>query len=75
MTERAAPATTRAPMGQATRLDAIAGRFDPWLLALACAIACVGSGAGTIPSDRANFTAPAKHSVCGIATASMRPSS
>ena len=38
MTERAATANPR----QATRLDAIAGRFDPWLLGLACAIACLG---------------------------------
>jgi cell division protein FtsW len=27
---------------QATRLDALGGRFDPWLLAVACALACLG---------------------------------
>ncbi|KQZ56296.1 MULTISPECIES: putative lipid II flippase FtsW [unclassified Lysobacter] len=27
---------------QATRLDAIHGRYDPWLLAVSCALACVG---------------------------------
>ena len=32
--------------------------------------ACVGSGAGTMPSVRANSTPAEKHSVCGLATAS-----
>ena len=27
---------------QATRLDAIGGRFDPWLLGIACTLACLG---------------------------------
>ena len=27
---------------QATRLDAIGGHFDPWLLGIACALACLG---------------------------------
>jgi cell division protein FtsW len=27
---------------QATRLDAIRGRFDPWLLAAVCALGCIG---------------------------------
>ena len=27
---------------QATRLDALGGRFDPWLLAVTCTLACVG---------------------------------
>ncbi|MEG3193317.1 putative lipid II flippase FtsW, partial [Lysobacter sp. D1-1-M9] len=27
---------------QATRLDAISGRFDPWLIGIACALACLG---------------------------------
>lgn len=27
---------------QATRLDAISGHFDPWLLGIACALACLG---------------------------------
>ena len=27
---------------QATRLDAIPGRFDPWLMTVACVLACVG---------------------------------
>jgi len=27
---------------QATRLDAIGGHFDPWLLGVACALACLG---------------------------------
>ncbi|KRA17794.1 MULTISPECIES: putative lipid II flippase FtsW [unclassified Lysobacter] len=27
---------------QATRLDAIHGRYDPWLLAVSCALACAG---------------------------------
>ncbi|MFD0739124.1 putative lipid II flippase FtsW [Lysobacter koreensis] len=27
---------------QATRLDAIPGRFDPWLLGVSCALACLG---------------------------------
>lgn len=27
---------------QATRLDEIGGRFDPWLLGIACALACLG---------------------------------
>ena len=39
------------------------------------ASACVGSGAGTMPSVRANWTPAAKHSRCGSATASIRPSS
>ena len=39
----------------------------------AAAIAWVGSGAGTMPSVRANIARPAKHSICGIATASVRP--
>ena len=39
------------------------------------ASAWVGSGAGTMPSVRANWIAAAKHSVCGIAMASMSPSS
>ncbi len=38
------------------------------------ASACVGSGAGTIPSDRAKVTPAAKHSRCGLATASNSPS-
>ena len=27
---------------QATRLDAIGGHFDPWLLGISCALACLG---------------------------------
>ena len=27
---------------QATRLDAIGGHFDPWLLGIACTLACLG---------------------------------
>ena len=27
---------------QATRLDDIGGRFDPWLLGIACTLACLG---------------------------------
>ncbi|MFP7722546.1 putative lipid II flippase FtsW [Lysobacter sp. A3-1-A15] len=42
MTDRAATAMPRHAAGQATRLDAITGRFDPWLLALACALGCIG---------------------------------
>ena len=40
---------------------------------IAAASACVGSGAGTMPSERANCSAAAKHSRCGMATASTRP--
>jgi hypothetical protein len=39
------------------------------------ASACDGSGAGMIPSALAKVTAAAKHSRCGLATASNRPSS
>ena len=39
------------------------------------ASACVGSGAGTMPSARANWIPAAKHSRCGLLTASNRPSS
>ena len=50
-----------------------------WLLlqapADAAAIAWVGSGAGMMPSFRAKVRAPSKHSICGIASASTRPSS
>jgi hypothetical protein len=42
---------------------------------MAAASAWVGSGAGMIPSDRAKATAAAKHSSCGLATASNMPSS
>ena len=33
---------TRATMRQATRADAIGGRFDPWLLGVSLALACFG---------------------------------
>jgi hypothetical protein len=39
------------------------------------ASACEGSGAETIPSALAKATAAAKHSRCGLATASKRPRS
>ena len=42
---------------------------------IAAAIAWVGSGAGTMPSVRANCSAPAKHSRWGIEIASARPNS
>jgi hypothetical protein len=42
---------------------------------MTAASACEGSGAGMIPSDLANVTAAAKHSRCGLATASNSPSS
>ncbi len=42
---------------------------------MAAASAWVGSGAGMMPSVRANSTAAAKHSRCGLATASNIPSS
>ncbi len=55
-------------------------RLLPGLLGLqasriASAMAWVGSGAGTMPSVRANCTAAAKHSVCGTDSASIIPSS
>jgi RNA polymerase sigma-70 factor (ECF subfamily) len=64
----------RLPEAQA---DALRLRFFGGLTfpEIAAAMACVGSGAGRIPSLRANVNAPAKHSVCGIASASTRPSS
>jgi cell division protein FtsW len=34
--------TTPKTVSQATRLDAIGGRFDPWLLGIACALASLG---------------------------------
>ena len=37
----------RVTTSQATRLDAIGGRFDPWLLGLSCALA-IGAALGTI---------------------------
>ena len=42
---------------------------------IAAAMACVGSGAGTMPWVRANISAAWKHSSCGIDSASARPSS
>lgn len=38
MSEPRQPATAR----QATRLDEIGGRFDPWLIGVACVLACLG---------------------------------
>ena len=38
MTDFATIAASR----QATRLDAIGGRYDTWLLGIACALACLG---------------------------------
>ena len=46
-----------------------------WASRMQAAMAWVGSGAGTIPSVRANWMAAPKHSVCGSASASIRPSS
>ena len=43
--------------------------------AIVAASAWVGSGAGTMPSVRANWTPAAKQSDCGIASASISPSS
>ena len=51
----------------------LAGLLARQRLPDAAASACVGSGAGTMPSVRANCTPAAKHSVCGMATASIRP--
>jgi len=42
MSEAGARAATHQASGQATRLDAIGGRFDPWLLGVACVLASLG---------------------------------
>ena len=42
MHDAGARAATHPASGQATRLDAISGRFDPWLTGLACLLACIG---------------------------------
>ena len=42
---------------------------------IAAAMAWVGSGAGTIPSARANWKAAVKHSVCGSRPLRARPAS
>ncbi len=44
-----------------------------WASSIAAASAWVGSGAGTMPSERANSTPAAKHSDCGLAIASISP--
>jgi len=46
---------------QATRLDAIVGHFDPWLLGIACALACLGVvmvGSSAIAIGEANQVGP-----------------
>ena len=46
---------------QATRLDAISGHFDPWLLGIACALACLGVvmvGSSAIAIGEANDVGP-----------------
>ncbi|MGH8076163.1 MAG: putative lipid II flippase FtsW [Lysobacter sp.] len=46
---------------QATRLDAISGHFDPWLLGIACALACLGVvmvGSSAIAIGEANEVGP-----------------
>jgi len=46
---------------QATRLDAIGGHFDPWLLGIACALACLGVvmvGSSAIAIGEANDVGP-----------------
>jgi len=42
MSDAGARAATQKAPGQATRLDAIGGRFDPWLLGLSCVLAGLG---------------------------------
>ncbi|RNF84287.1 putative lipid II flippase FtsW [Montanilutibacter psychrotolerans] len=51
---------------QATRLDAIGGHFDPWLIAVACALACVGVvmvGSSSIAQNSDEFYYLTRHFV------------
>ncbi len=53
--------TARHSTQQATRLDAIVGHFDPWLLGTACALACLGVvmvGSSAIAIGEANHVGP-----------------
>ena len=55
------PATHHPTPHQATRLDAIVGHFDPWLLGIACALACLGVvmvGSSAIAIGEANDVGP-----------------
>jgi len=61
MNEAATRQSSHQAPHQATRLDAITGHFDPWLLGLACALACLGVvmvGSSAIAIGEANGVGP-----------------